>query len=117
MRMIGFIISMMIVSIIDKESPIIGALYSLGYIKKEILKHFMLLPTIIVSVGAVIGTILGFIIQGPLGEASAGMYSFPPIKTSYSFYVIFMGTVLPILIVIVVNYFILSIRCYETDLF
>ncbi len=114
--MIGFIISMMIVSIIDKESPIIGALYSLGYIKKEILKHFMLLPTIMVSVGAIIGTILGFLIQGPLGEASAGMYSFPPIKTSYSLYVIFMGTVLPILIVIVVNYFILSKRLSSTPL-
>ena len=114
--MIGFIISMMIVSIIDKESHIIGALYSLGYIKKEILKHFMLLPTIMVSVGAIIGTILGFLIQGPLGEASAGMYSFPPIKTSYSLYVIFMGTVLPILIVIVVNYFILSKRLSSTPL-
>lgn len=114
--MIGFIISMMIVSIIDKESPIIGALYSLGYIKKEILKHFMLLPTIIVSVGAGIGTIIGFFIQGALGEASAGMYSFPKIKTSYSLYIIFLGTVLPILIVIVVNYFILSKHLSRTPL-
>lgn len=114
--MIGFVISMMVVSIIDKESPIIGALYSLGYVKSEILKHFMLLPTIIVSIGAVIGTILGFFLQGPLGQASAGMYSFPKIETSFSLYIIFMGTVLPIIIVIAVNYSILSKRLNSTPL-
>lgn len=114
--MIGFVISMMIISIIDKESPIIGALYSLGYVKSEILKHFMLLPTIIVSAGAIIGTVLGFILQGPLGQASAGMYSFPEIKTSFSIYIILMGTILPIIIVILVNYFILSARLNSTPL-
>ena len=114
--MIGFVISMMIVSIIDKESPIIGALYSLGYVKSEILKHFMLLPIIIVSIGSVIGTVLGFILQGPLGEASSGMYSLPEIKTSFSAYIIFMGIMFPIIIVIVVNYFILSKRLNSTPL-
>lgn len=34
--LIGFVISMMIISIIDKESSIIGALYSLGYIKRNL---------------------------------------------------------------------------------
>lgn len=114
--MIGFIISMMVVSIIDKESPIIGALYSLGYVKREILNHFMCLPTIVVTVGAVIGTILGFILQGPLGEASAGTYSFPEIEVSFEPYIIFLGILLPMLIVITVNYFILSKRLSRTPL-
>ena len=114
--MVGFVISMVVVSIIEKESPIIGALYSLGYVKSELLKHFMLLPTILVAVGSIIGTILGFIFQEPIGQASAGMYSFPDVKTSFSAYIIFMGTILPIIIVVVVNYFILSKRLNSTPL-
>lgn len=114
--MIGFVISMVIVSIIDKENPIIGTLYSLGYVKKEILNHFMILPSIIVSIGSVLGTILGFIIQGPLGEASASMYSFPPIKTSFPVYILFMGVMLPIIIVMIVNYIIISKQLDKTPL-
>lgn len=114
--MIGFIISMVVVSIIDKENPIIGTLYSLGYVKSEILNHFMILPAVIVSIGAVLGTILGFIIQGPLGKASAGMYSLPHINISFPLYIIFMGVILPIIIVISVNYLILSRQLNRTPL-
>lgn len=114
--MIGFVISMVVVSIIDKENPIIGTMYSLGYVKREILNHFIILPTVIVSIGAVLGTILGFIIQGPLGKASAGIYSLPAVEISFPIYIIIMGIVLPIIIVVTVNYLILSKQLNKTPL-
>lgn len=114
--LVGFVISMMIISIIDKESSIIGALYSLGYVKNELIKHFMTLPTILVSIGAVIGTVIGFIVQGSLGRLMAASYSFPPINISYSFYIIFLGVLLPIIIVVTVNYFMLSKHLNRTPL-
>jgi len=114
--LVGFVISMMIISIIDKESSIIGALYSLGYVKNELIRHFMTLPTILVSIGAVIGTATGFVVQGALGKLMAGTYSFPEINTSYSFYIIFLGVLLPVIIVVIVNYFMLSKHLNRTPL-
>ena len=114
--MIGFVISMVIVSIIDKENPIIGTLYSLGYVKREILNHFMILPLVIVIIGAVLGTILGFVMEGSLGEASAGNYSFPKINVSFPIYIFFMGIAVPIIIVTFVNYLIVSKQLNRTPL-
>lgn len=76
----------------------------------------MTLPTILVSFGAILGTAIGFIVQGSLGKIMAGTYAFPEIKTSYSFYIIFLGIFLPVIIVVAVNYFMLSKHLNRTPL-
>ncbi len=114
--MIGFMISMSIINSIDEESPIIGALYSLGYVKAEILRHFMILPTMVVSIGAIIGTILGFAIEGSLAQSTTDAYVLPNIRRIYSPYLIFVGVIIPILIVITINYFIISKKLNSTPL-
>ena len=114
--MIGFMISMSLINQIDSESPIIGALYSLGYIKKEILRHFMILPTLIVSIGAISGTFLGFIISKELSATTTSVYSLPNLEKIYSPYLIFVGVVLPILIVIIINYIVISRKLNSTPL-
>lgn len=114
--MIGFMISMSLVNSIDEESPIIGALYSLGYIKEEILRHFMVLPTIVVSIGAIVGTCLGFLIEDSLAKTTTDIYLLPNIEKIYSPYLIFVGVLVPILIVIIINYFIISKKLNSTPL-
>lgn len=114
--MIGFMISLSVINSIDKESSIIGALYSLGYIKSEIIRHFMILPTIVVSIGAVIGTIVGFAIQGLLSKATIKVYGLPNIQRIFSFYLIIIGIVVPIATVVVINYFIISKKLNSTPL-
>ncbi|KAJ49733.1 ABC-type transport system, involved in lipoprotein release, permease component [Clostridium tetanomorphum DSM 665] len=114
--MVSFMISMSIINSIDEESPIIGALYSLGYVKKEILNHFMILPTMIVSIGAIIGTCLGFAIEEPLSKSTTDVYVLPNIERIYSPYLIFLGIIVPVLIVIVINYFIISKKLNKTPL-
>ncbi|MFZ5966457.1 MAG: FtsX-like permease family protein [Bacillota bacterium] len=44
---------------INRESTIIGALYALGYRKKEIYRHYLAFPLLIAIIGGIIGTILG----------------------------------------------------------
>lgn len=114
--MISFIISMSLINNIDSESPIIGALYSLGYIKKEILNHFMILPILLVGIGSIIGTMLGFILSSSLQKSTTEYYSLPIIHKVYTLSLLFVGIILPILIVIVVNYIILSKRLNSTPL-
>jgi putative ABC transport system permease protein len=114
--MIGFMISMSLINSIDKESPIIGALYSLGYIKNEILKHFIILPVIIVSAGAILGTGIGFIIEDYIGKATSSAYSLPNAQRIYPPYLIFTGVNIPILIVLIINYFIIARKLNSTPL-
>ncbi|MDO0822720.1 ABC transporter permease [Desulfosporosinus nitroreducens] len=44
---------------INRESTIIGALYALGYRRKELYRHYLIFPLLIAIIGGVIGTILG----------------------------------------------------------
>ncbi|WP_027624454.1 FtsX-like permease family protein [Clostridium lundense] len=114
--MVSFMISMSIINSIDEESPIIGALYSLGYVKKEILNHFMILPIMVVSIGAAIGTCLGFAIEELLSKSTTDIYALPKIERIYSPYLIFLGIIVPMLIVVVINYFIISKKLNRTPL-
>lgn len=114
--MIAFMISMSVINNIDKESPMIGTLYSLGYVKSELMKHFMILPIFIVFLGATIGTLMGFVIEGPLSKSTTDYYSLPVIKKIYSPYLFVLGIVFPVLIVIIVNYRILSSSLRRTPL-
>ncbi|APM39629.1 ABC transporter permease [Clostridium kluyveri] len=114
--MIAFMISMSIINNIDKESPTIGALYALGYIKKELLRHFMILPIIIVSLGAIAGTCIGFIIEASFSQTITTYYSLPVIRRVYPPYLFFTGIVVPVIIVIIVNYKTLSERLKSSPL-
>lgn len=114
--MIAFMISMSVINSIEEESSIIGALYSLGYVKREILRHYMILPIIVVSIGSVIGTFLGFLIEDALGQAMTGTYVLPKIERIIPLYLLFVGIAAPILIVVIINYFVISKKLNSTPL-
>ncbi|MFT8350173.1 FtsX-like permease family protein [Clostridium saccharoperbutylacetonicum] len=114
--MMAFIVSMTVITMIEKESAVIGTLYSLGYEKKELLSHFIILPTVIVSVGAICGYFLGFLLKDHLIVMEMNFFNFPRLQPSYSIKLIVMGIALPILIVLTVNYSIISKKLNTTPL-
>lgn len=114
--MTAFIVSMSVINMIDKESAIIGTLYSLGYVKKELLRHFMILPTLIVSVGAICGYFWGFLLKDYLAIMFSNIYNIPKIQQSYSINLIIMGIIIPIIIVVAVNYSVISMKLNTTPL-
>lgn len=114
--MMAFIVSMSVITMIEKESAVIGTLYSLGYEKKELLSHFIILPTVIVSVGAICGYFFGFLLKDFLVASTANFNNLPKIQASYSIKLIVIGIVLPILIVLAVNYSLISKKLNTTPL-
>jgi putative ABC transport system permease protein len=114
--MVAFIVSMSVINMIEKESSIIGTLYSLGYVKRELLSHFIVLPTIIVSVGAISGYLLGFLLKDSLVVMFANIYNIPKIQQAYSINLIVMGIMTPICIVLAVNYSVISMKLNTTPL-
>ncbi len=55
----SILISNVIGRLIHRESAITGALYALGYHKKEIYAHYLIFPLAIALIGGVIGTAAG----------------------------------------------------------
>jgi putative ABC transport system permease protein len=114
---IAFIFGLSVLHIIDKESAVIGALYSLGYVKKDIIRHFMILPVAITTVASILGTVLGFLTFTYLAaDSSYEYFSYPNLKIAYEPYLFIFGIVSPILITTVINYLMLSKRLKLTPL-
>lgn len=65
---------------VEKERSVIGTLYSLGFLKSEILSYYIKIPLLISALGAVIGTVSGVFLTYPLSAEYSAMYSFPRYK-------------------------------------
>lgn len=104
---IAFVFGITISNTIRKEAGVIGTLRASGYTRKELIGHYMALPVI----GAVVGNILGYT---ALKNVCAGMYygsySLPTYVTVWNAEAFWMTTVVPVLIMLVVNYGILRYK-------
>ncbi|MCB2290166.1 ABC transporter permease [Clostridium sp. CS001] len=105
--LLAYMISVFIIHNIDKESAVIGALYSLGYLKKDLLKHFMILPIALVTVASMVGTTLGYCMI-PYMESASTYYSFPELQTVIKPYIILYGLVVPMVIAVFINFFVIN---------
>ena len=93
---------------IAKEAGVIGTLRASGYTRNELIRHYMTLPVIVTLVGAVIGNILGYTV---FKDVCAGMYygsySLPTYVTVWNAEAFLLTTVVPVIIMFVVNYAVL----------
>ena len=93
---------------IAKEAGVIGTLRASGYTKNELIRHYMTLPVIVTLVGALIGNILGYT---AFKDVCAGMYygsySLPNYVTIWNAEAFLMTTIVPVIIMFVVNYAVL----------
>lgn len=93
---------------IIKESNVIGTLLASGYTRAELIRHYMSMPIIVTLIGAVMGNILGYTV---LKDVCAGMYygsySLPTYTTIWNAEAFLLTTVIPIILMILVNFTIL----------
>lgn len=60
MALLTYVISVFVIHQIQRESSVIGVLYALGAKKKDLIRHYITLPTIVAFVGGIIGAVIGF---------------------------------------------------------
>ena len=93
---------------IAKEAGVIGTLRASGYTKNELIRHYMTLPVIVTLVGALIGNILGYTaFKDVCAGMYYGIYSLPTYVTIWNAEAFLMTTVVPVIIMFVVNYAVL----------
>lgn len=103
--LIAYVLSVFVVHSIDQESAVIGALYALGVKQKDLMKHYILLPTLISLIGGAIGTALAYTKIGVWYQMqdAYNYYSLPDIAVQVLPYTIVYGVAIPPIICLIVT--------------
>ena len=111
MVIMAFVFGITISNTIRKEAGVIGTLRASGYTRQELILHYMTLPVLVTFVGALIGNILGYtVLKDVCADMYYGSYSLPTYVTVWNAEAFWMTTVVPVLIMLVVNYGILRYK-------
>ena len=104
----AFVFGITISNTIAKESNVIGTLLASGYTKNELIRHYMAMPILVTLVGALIGNVLGYTIMKDICVGMYyGSYSLPTYTTIWNAEAFLLTTVIPIILMILVNFTIL----------
>ena len=108
MVIMAFVFGITISNTIRKEAGVIGTLRASGYTRQELVLHYMTLPVLVTLVGALIGNILGYTVFKDVCAAMYyGSYSLPTYVTVWTAEAFLLTTVVPVIIMLVVNYVVL----------
>ena len=118
MMLLAYVISVFVIHQIQRESSVIGALYALGAKKKDLIAHYITLPTIVAFIGGIIGMFIGF---SPVGLDyqlldSYAYFSLPKFAPVYPVYLMIYSVVMPPVISIIVNTLVINKRLSQTAL-
>ena len=107
----AFVFGITISNTIRKEAGVIGTLRASGYTRRELILHYMTLPVLVTLIGALIGNILGYtVFKGVCAGMYYGSYSLPTYVTIWNAEAFLLTTVVPIIIMILINYAVLRYR-------
>ena len=105
---IAFVLAVTTSNTINSEASVIGTLRASGYTKGELLGHYMILPLIVTVLGACIGNILGYtIFEKIVADIYYNSYSLTTYTTKWNLEAFILTTIVPFIIMLVVNMFIL----------
>lgn len=100
----AFVFAVTTINTIENEAPMIGTLRAMGYTKKELLIHYMVLPILVTLLSAFIGNVLGYTyFKDIMAGLYYGSYSLPTYVTIWSFEAFIKTTLIPIIIMVIIN--------------
>lgn len=108
---IAFIFAITTNNTIAKEATVIGTLRASGYSKGEMLAHYLTMPLLVTIVSALVGNILGYtVFEDAAATLYYASYSLPTYVTIWSMDAFVKTTVVPVLLMLVINWFIIAKR-------
>lgn len=101
----AFVFAVTINHTITREAAVIGTLRASGYTRTELIRHYIFLPIVVSLVAAVIGNILGYTaFKYVAASMYYGSYSLPTYVTIWNGKAFILTTVVPLIIMLVVNF-------------
>lgn len=115
----AYVISVFIVHTIDKESPVIGALYSMGVKRSTLTLSYVAVPVLVCFLSGVIGTLVA--LYTPLGipsqlQDTLNYFSMPLMEIKVSPFVVGYGLLIPPVTAFVINVLVIRKRLMATPL-
>ncbi len=113
-----YVLSVFVIHQIQEESSTIGALYALGIKKKDLMKHYIFMPTMISLLGGITGAAFGLSGIGSSWQMSDSYnyYSIPAFDKVIPAYLIVYAVVMPPVVSVVVNYLVINKSLSRTAL-
>ena len=118
MVLFTYVLSVFVIHQIQSESSVIGAMYSLGVKKKELIEHYISLPTIVCFLGGLTGGILGMSRFGSdaMMSDSYEYFSLPWAEPYVPVYLIVYAFIMPPIVSMAVNYLVINKSLSRTAL-
>ena len=114
---IAFIFAITISNTITREASAIGTLRASGYTKGELIRHYISMPVIVTLFAAVIGNILGYtVFKNTVVSMYYNSYSLPTYKTVWNPDAFYKTTIIPIILMFVVNLIVIIRMMHHTPL-
>ena len=108
---LAFVFSITISNNITKEANVIGTLRASGYSRGEMVRHYIIMPMLVLLVAAIVGNILGYtLLEQVFADQYLGSYSLPTYVTIWNAEAFLLTTVVPVIIMILINYAVLRYR-------
>ena len=113
-----YVLSVFVIHQIRSESSVIGALYALGVKKKDLMAHYITLPTVISFLGGLTGALAGLSGLGSSWQMSDSYeyYSLPWFGRVIPLYLIAYAVLMPPVVSIIVNFFVINKSLSKTAL-
>ncbi len=114
---LAFIFAVTISNTIEKEATVIGTLRASGYSRNELAAHYIALPIIVSVIACALGNILGYtFFKTIVADMYYNSYSLPTYETLWNSYAFVLTTVVPCVIMLVVNLVVLYNKLSLTPL-
>ncbi|MCM1122083.1 MAG: ABC transporter permease [Eubacterium sp.] len=114
---IAFIFAVTISNTIVKESHTIGTLRASGYSRGELVRHYLSMPVIVTFFAAGVGNILGYtVFKNVVVSMYYNSYSLPAYETVWNPEAFYKTTVIPVVLMFVVNLAVIVKMMYHTPL-
>ena len=110
--LISYVLSVFVVHSIDEEGAVIGALYALGVKKKDLMNHYIMLPTVVAAISGIVGTLIGYSSLGVRVQMRDcyNYYSLPELDVIIMPYLIVYGIIIPPVICYIVTRLVINKR-------
>lgn len=114
---IAFIFAITISNTITKESKTIGTLRASGYTRGKLIRHYLSMPVIVTLFATAVGNMLGYtVFKNVVVSMYYNSYSLPTYETVWNPTAFFKTTVIPLLLMFIVNLVVIWKKMRHTPL-
>lgn len=111
LMILAFIFVVISQTMIEEQASVIGTLLASGYTRRELLQHYMMLPTILIIVCAGIGNLIGYTLFPNLfTDMYYSNYCLPPLSIQPVWEALLSTTVMPFIFMMLILYVLLKRR-------